>query len=55
LKVDQFEAEIESLQAGGKKKKGKGDDNARLDECQVPVHRNFMFSWHHDGIGFFVF
>jgi hypothetical protein len=34
--VDQFEAEIESLQVGGKKKgKGKGDDNARLEECQV--------------------
>ena len=35
IQVDQFEAEIESLQGGGKKKKGKNDDNERREECQV--------------------
>ena len=35
IQVDQFEAEIESLQGGGKKRKGKSDDAARQEECQV--------------------
>ena len=39
-KVDQFEAEIESLVGtGGKKKKGKSDADARTEECQSWVRR----------------
>jgi hypothetical protein len=51
--VDTFEAEIESLQVGGKKKgKGKGDDNARLDECQVSAKLNFSLSIVSDPLAF---
>ena len=35
IQVDQMEAEIESLSGGGKKKKGKNEDNERKEECQV--------------------
>ena len=35
FKVDQFEAELETLSAGTKKKKWKSEDNARQEECQV--------------------
>ena len=38
LQVDQFEAEIEGLSGGGKKKKGKNEDNERKEECQVRLH-----------------
>jgi len=40
IQVDQFEAEIESLQGGGKKRKGKSDDAARQEECQVWVDKH---------------
>jgi len=40
IQVDQFEAEIESLQGGGKKKKSKSDDAARQDECQMWVEKH---------------
>jgi len=40
IQVDQFEAEIESLQGGGKKKKSKSDDAARQDECQTWVEKH---------------
>jgi len=41
IQVDQFEAEIESLQGGGRKKgKGKSDDTARQEECQVWVDKH---------------
>lgn len=39
IQVDQFEAEIETLHCGGKKKK-RNDDNARLDECQMWVEKH---------------
>merc|ERR1712142_184019 len=44
IQVDQFEAEIESLQGGGKKRKGKSDDAARQEECQgwVDKHRDHI-------------
>ena len=35
IQVDQFEAEIETLSAGGKKGKKKNDDAERREECQV--------------------
>ena len=35
IQVDQFEAEIETLSAGGKKGKKKTDDALRREECQV--------------------
>lgn len=37
IQVDQFEAEIETLSTGGKKKKGKNDDSERREECQVNI------------------
>jgi len=40
IQVDQFEAEIETLNVGGKKKKGRNEDNARLEECQVWVEKH---------------
>lgn len=40
IQVDQFEAEMESLQGGGKKRKGKSDDAARSEECQVWVDKH---------------
>jgi len=40
IQVDQFEAAIESLQGGGKKRKGKSDDAARQEECQVWVDKH---------------
>jgi len=40
IQVDQFEAEIESLQGGGKKKKSKSDDAARQEECQTWVEKH---------------
>merc|ERR1719244_95842 len=39
IQVDQFEAEIETLNCGGKKKK-RNDDNARLEECQMWVEKH---------------
>jgi len=39
IQVDQFEAEIESLHCGGKKKK-RNEDNARLEECQMWVEKH---------------
>ena len=38
IQVDQFEAEIETLSAGGKKGKKKNDDAERREECQVEEH-----------------
>ena len=35
--MDQFEAEMETLNCGGKKKKGRNEDNARVEECQVSI------------------
>jgi len=40
IQVDQFEAEMETLQGGGKKKRGKSDDAARSEECQVWVDKH---------------
>ena len=40
IQVDQFEAEIESLSGGSKKRKGKSEDAARQEECQVPVQHS---------------
>jgi len=40
IQVDQFEAEVETLNVGGKKKKGRSEDNARLEECQVWVEKH---------------
>ncbi|XP_023327096.1 CCR4-NOT transcription complex subunit 3 isoform X2 [Eurytemora carolleeae] len=40
IQVDQFEAEIESLNCGGKRKKGRNEDNARLEECQMWVEKH---------------
>ena len=37
IQVDQFEAEIETLSAGGKKGKKKNDDAERREECQVSI------------------
>ena len=37
IQVDQFEAEIETLSAGGKKGKKKNDDAERREECQVEI------------------
>ena len=48
IQVDQFEAEIETLSTGGKKKKGKNDDSERREECQVnitiPIHTYNYFN-----------
>jgi len=40
IQVDQFEAEIETLSTGGKKKKGKNDDSERREECQMWVDKH---------------
>jgi len=40
IQSDQFEAEIESLSGGGKKKKGKNDDAERREECQMWVDKH---------------
>ena len=42
IQVDQMEAEIESLSGGGKKKKGKNEDNERKEECQVSHEKYFI-------------
>jgi len=44
IQVDQFEAEIETLSAGGKKGKKKNDDAERREECQswVEKHRDHI-------------
>jgi len=40
IQVDQFEAEIESLSIGGKKKKGKNEAEERKEECQMWVEKH---------------
>ena len=47
IQVDQFEAEIESLSIGGKKKKGKNEAEERKEECQVieRFYRNKCMKW----------
>jgi len=40
IQMDQFEAEIESLSGGGKKKKGKNADAERVEECQMWVDKH---------------
>lgn len=40
IQVDQFEAELETLNAGTKKKKWKSEDNARQEECQIWIEKN---------------
>jgi len=40
IQVDQFEAEIETLSAGGKKGKKKTDDALRREECQLWVEKH---------------
>jgi len=40
IQVDQFEAEMETLNCGGKKKKGRNEDNARVEECQIWIEKH---------------
>jgi len=44
IQVDQFEAEVELLSAGSKKKKTRSEDNARQEECQnwLEKHRDHI-------------
>ena len=44
--MDQFEAEVELLSAGSKKKKTRSEDNARQEECQVGTRAQLgKFKW----------
>ena len=45
IQVDQFEAEIETLSAGGKKGKKKNDDAERREECQVEIQYRLFASY----------